>query len=46
MGTLDSQWTGNLLYFLCTDVMTSLFEIIMSVSKNFGGLISIVNLIW
>ena len=33
--------TGNLLSYLCTDVVTSLFKVIISVSKNFGGLISI-----
>ena len=41
--TLDSQGTVNLLSFQCTDVTTSLFKIIISVSKNFGRLISIVN---
>ena len=45
MRTLDSQGTGNLLSFLCKDVTTSLFKIIISVSKKFGGLISVVNLI-
>ena len=45
MGTIDSQETGNLLSLLCTDVITSLFKIIVSVSKNFGGLVSIVYLV-
>ena len=31
---LDSQETGDLLSFLCTDVTTWLFKIIISVSKN------------
>ena len=45
LGTLNSQGTGNLLFFLCTDVTTSLFKIIILVSKNSNRLISIVNLI-